>query len=263
MDNKILYRFWSLIDISDNIRRVKQMVGNQHTKGQIIGNLTGALILAITATIFAVYCDFLPTYMEVQKWSGKMVESLNVLASQVGIVIPLAFVGIAGLLMTLFPTAVETFGIQYATAGISIFSILFYAMSLFDFATDNPVSKEFIAKYDFTAFGWFAPYAAKIFHVLWLFMSTYGFEAIAMVSWAAVFYGMRALWQEVYGKGRRNNNQNQSNHNRNQQHHNQPGKPKPNPRYEPMTHRPDPGYRPAFVVDHDQVVSSSSRPVSM
>jgi hypothetical protein len=197
----LLYSFWSMIDISDNIDRVRAVLRRFHANQSKWFMLVVIGLIALGSGILSIYFDFAPTFITVSAWTGDFISALQTVSGGVGLPwnldSPEQYVrtaGYVGLILTLFPTLIEFFGIPFAQVGIAVFRLAFYGMLVFDLATDTPVIREFIAHYSFASFGALGGWIVhKITFLIFLFLATFGFEAILAVSLYAFFY---LLWLE-------------------------------------------------------------------
>lgn len=173
-----MHRFWDAIDISTNIRR-----GLTAIRG-----VTGlpALVLMVALGFINYGLFWLVWAFDIGStlnWSSRAAEQINAMVggsagAEIG-----QYAGYVVLSITLLPTLVELFGSIFAKAQIVFASGLVFALSLFDMLTDWPMVVQFFDSFTDAAdsggaFGWLAFYLMRI---LWLFMASFGFEALLVV----------------------------------------------------------------------------------
>jgi hypothetical protein len=169
-----LYGFWAAIDISENIQR-----GLGAIKG-IKGLNALILLLALGAINYGLF--WLVLFFDV----GATLEWTERAAFIIAPTVPPEFGQYTSYLIlsiTLLPTLIELFAARFAAAGLHIAAGLVFAFSLFDAVTDWPRVVLFMDAYReaFNALGVLSWPAFQITRLLWLFMATFGFEALFVV----------------------------------------------------------------------------------
>lgn len=197
--NSLLYSFWSMIDISDNILRARTVLKRHASNESWLFFFVSIVFIAMGATILAVFFDFAPTFQQISLRMTDIVAALQSVSVGIGFEweATVKIIGWIGLILTLFPTLVEFFGVSFAQAGISVFRFIVYGMLVFDLATNWPIVTQVIGEYSFDSLGWTAVLVRPIVYLLGLFMATFGFEAIAAVALYSAFYMLRLKWIEL------------------------------------------------------------------
>ena len=169
-----MYSFWSALDISDNIARALAAIRGIRGLNALI------LLLALAAINYGLF--WLVLYFDI----GATLDWTQTAASIILPSIPLQYAEYSSYLVlsiTLLPTLIELFAARFARAGIVIASGLVFAFALFDAITDWPRVVVFMDAYS-EAFAFLGILRWPVFLVVrlaWLFMASFGFEAIFVV----------------------------------------------------------------------------------
>lgn len=165
--------FFDAIDISTNIERGLRVV-----KG-----VRGIPALLLMTVLFAMCYLLVPWiwYFDLDstvEWTNIAITQVQPSVSQAGEVIGFAVMGI-----TLLPSLVEMFTAKFAAAGIRVAGILIYGFSLFDMITDRPRVWAFVEGFRpaFDGLGLLTEGALLIIKVMFLFLASFGFEALFVV----------------------------------------------------------------------------------
>jgi hypothetical protein len=178
--------FFDAIDVSTNIDRGLKVVRNvQGLSAFIMMVVLFGLCYILAPWIWFFDLDSTVVWTEM---AMKQVEPT--LPKQVASVLGTAVLGV-----TLLPTLVEMFTSRFASAGIKMAGILVYGFSLFDMITDRPRVWAFIDGFEgaFEGLGlleWPVSMAVKI---LFLFLASFGFEALFVVFGVAGIYCLSQL----------------------------------------------------------------------
>jgi hypothetical protein len=173
-----LTAFWDAIDVSTNIKR-----GLTAIRG--ISGLPALILFAALAGInfglfWLVWTFDIASTLD---WSDQAANKIASMSNTSAAPMMGQYAGYVVLALTLLPTLTELFGSIFAKAQIVFASWLVFAFSLFDMLTDWPRVVEFFDGFTMAAdgggpLGWLAFYALRI---VWLFMASFGFEALLVV----------------------------------------------------------------------------------
>jgi hypothetical protein len=170
--------FWDAIDVSSNIRR-----GLAAVRG-INGFPALVLMFALGGINFGLF--WLVWTFDISStldWSDHAAQTIATMTDTASVAVMGQYAGYVVLALTLMPTLVELFGSIFAKQQIVFASALVFCFSLFDMITDWPRVVTFFDAFTGAAFtggplGWLAFYLLRI---AWLFMASFGFEALLVV----------------------------------------------------------------------------------
>lgn len=173
-----MHSFWDAIDISTNIQRgLNAIRGIRGLPALILFVVLGCINYGLFWLVWAF--DISSTLA----WSDRAAAQISAMVhnsagAEIG-----QYAGYVVLSITLLPTLVELFGSIFAKAQIVFASGLVFALALFDMITDWPMVVQFFDAFTDAAnsggpFGWLAFYLLRI---VWLFMASFGFEALLIV----------------------------------------------------------------------------------
>lgn len=172
--NRLLYSFWNLIDISDNINRAIKVVSG------IRGTAATVMLLALVVLDYNLF--WLMLYFDLgatAEWSQKASELILPVLPQ-DLIKYTSYLVVA---LTLLPTLAEMFSAAFARAGIIFAQGLIFSMTLFDAITDWPRVVTFCEVFRpiFAEMGQLSGFILIAFRTTWLFMATFGFEMLFVV----------------------------------------------------------------------------------
>lgn len=163
---------WSLMDISENLAaadKTAAKVGNDLITSGI--HFAAFLMLSVVTGALAWHFDFESTIVGVSTLQNAVLPGLPSSAQQFSTFIAFGF-GIA-------PTLIEIFTAAFARAQIKILQIFVVGLTAFDMVTDIPRALSFtnsLNKHFDTLGPLIGGFAHWVFFILWLFLSTIGFE---------------------------------------------------------------------------------------
>lgn len=175
LQKKLLW-FWDMIDISENIKRAERTArGHSNGLGAWM-NAVAMAILTIVAFSLAYKFDFESTFIGMSTLRSVVLTDLpaSVLKFSTWIIIAL----------TIAPTVIELFTAAYAKADVKIMQIYIMGFTGFDLITDIPRALTFTNQLqaNFDQLGAFSGLAYWAFFIVWLFLSTIGFELGLMIT---------------------------------------------------------------------------------
>lgn len=194
--------FWDLIDISNNLVRMTGWVRKQPMDALSNGFLFVAMaVITYVAAQFAITFDFQSTYNAMDVTREFMIGGITVGAADAIKEFPksvqeLSLNEFTILVFTIAPTLIELAGASIARERIASVQLLVVGLSVFDAVTDIPTVTVYLMRHAaaFDAMGWLGVLFYPIAFVLWLFMSTFGFEVVTVVfAWAAISSLIRTI----------------------------------------------------------------------
>lgn len=170
--------FWDAIDVSANIRRGLVAV---HGVGGLPALILMLALGGINYGLFWLVWTF--DISSTLDWSNTAAETIAAMTDTASVAVVGQYAGYVVLALTLMPTLVELFGSIFAKQQIVFASALVFTFSLFDMITDWPRVVQFFDAFTGAAerggpLGWLAFYMLRIG---WLFMASFGFEALLVV----------------------------------------------------------------------------------
>lgn len=167
------------IDVSSNMQRAVTAVrGITGLPALILACVLALTCVGLLALIW--FFDLDATLQWTQAATQQLIPTL-----------PPAVVGgvaLVTLALTLLPTLIELFTARFALAGIKAAAWLIYLFGTFDMVTDYPRVAQFWAAYRpaFDPLGWAAEPVFILVRSLWLFLASFGFEAMFCILAVAV-----------------------------------------------------------------------------
>lgn len=194
--------FWDLIDISNNLVRMTGWVRKQPMDALSNGVLCIAMaLITYVAARFAYTFDFQSTYNAMDVTREFMIGGITVGAADAIKDFPksvqeLSLDSFTILVFTIAPTLIELAGASIARERIASVQLIVIGLSVFDAVTDIPTVTVYLMRHAaaFDSMGWLGTLFYPIAYVLWLFMSTFGFEVATVVfGWAAISALIRTI----------------------------------------------------------------------
>lgn len=166
-------RVWDALDLSENLRRGLGAIRN--ATGLTAGIMAAiTFLIALLSGALAWKYDILST-----------IDATATVAASVSASLPASAVSLAPLIvlaLTFSPTLMELGGATFAKAELLPFQWAVVGLSIFDLFTDAPATTEFMNQWSWASFGIFEWPAYAIGWLLWLGMSSFFFEMVAIVS---------------------------------------------------------------------------------
>jgi len=186
-----LHAFFDTIDIARNMSEVENDVIEGPSGG-------GALLYAVAMFVMAAVTGTLAYVFDLQStWDGMNALTIFIIPQ-----LPESQIQISqwlGLIFTIAPTFTQAFSAGLAKRKIPLVKWMVVGFTMFDVVTDIPraMSWTLTLQAQFNQLGLFAWFAQTTFFVMWLFLSTIGFELLFVIFfWAGLLYTAKALGYE-------------------------------------------------------------------
>lgn len=205
-----LYKFFDSIDIGRNMSEVEEdVIEGPSGSGALLYAFAYFVVAAVTGTLAYVF-DLKST------WDG-----MNALTTFIIPQLPESQVHLTqwlGIIFTIAPTFTQAFSAGLAKRKVPLVKWLVVGFTMFDIVTDIPraMAWTLTLQPQFNQLGLLAWFGQTAFFIVWLFLSTIGFELLFVIFfWGALLYAGKFLGIEkaskIYSKLPRFNTNNQSN----------------------------------------------------
>lgn len=185
-----LESLWSLMDISDNLRRADEeitKIGNDLLTCTI--HFVAYFMLTVVTGVLAWHFDLESTIIGISTLQNAIIPNLPSSAQEFSLFISVGF--------SIAPTLIELFTTFLARAQIKILQMFVVGLTAFDMVTDIPRAISFVNSLNdhFAQLGWAFGGATKwIFFLFWLFLCTIGFElAFVIFAFSTIVFFFKGL----------------------------------------------------------------------
>lgn len=186
---------WELIDISENLARGLLTVAQWRGPAASFMAWVFLLPLCIVSGLLAWTFDLRSTWDASQWVSGVLLASLP---AWLGL-----FSRVIVLLLTLSGTLMEMAGASFARSGAKIFQGAVVALAIFDVVTDAPLCYQFVDAHP-ALWQWGGEEINNAMYWVawtsWLFMASYGWELIFVVTFVCFWAALRQAARPVASK---------------------------------------------------------------